>query len=298
MQKQWIPTDMYMKEMFDYVDLSFPVDICTNICSMFVDNTLNCHWHNAFEFGVVINGNIAFYINDTCLELKEGDGVFINSQVIHTARQTNSEGDAVMKVVVFDPDLFPGETIFKKYFYPFIKTSIQGFQIDPSNRYGSCIMRNLKSVFALHREDYDYELQCLSLLSQLWLAASHYIAESSLVFVDGKTNHKQADTIKTLISYIQNHYADNILIDDLIKHAHISRSECFRCFCQYTRKTPMAYINDYRLSRAARLLIETDHSISEISNDCGFCTSSYFGKLFKEQYHLSPLQYRKKFYHS
>ena len=96
-----------------------------------------------------------------------------------------------------------------------------------------------------------------------------------------------------MISYIQEHFADNIAIRDLTEYAHVSRSECFRSFRRYTGKKPMEYINEYRLIQAAGLLKESDLSVAEIGSACGFGSSSYFGKLFKEKYGVPPLGYRQ-----
>ncbi|HPJ00729.1 MAG TPA: helix-turn-helix transcriptional regulator [Enterococcus sp.] len=73
----------------------------------------------------------------------------------------------------------------------------------------------------------------------------------------------------------------------------VSRSECFRCFKKFTNKKPMEYINEYRLFQASKLLKLTPLSIEEITKKCGFSTSSYFGKQFKEVYGVTPLHYRK-----
>ena len=98
--------------------------------------------------------------------------------------------------------------------------------------------------------------------------------------------------VKTMILYVQEHYHEIISVDALAAAAHISRSECFRCFRYYTGKTPVDYINGYRLSIAANLLTDTEKTIAEICNICGFSNQSYFGKLFKKCYGVSPLLFR------
>lgn len=54
------------------------------------------------------------------------------------------------------------------------------------------------------------------------------------------------------------------------------------------------YLNDLRLTTAAIRLYQTNDSITAIAFQCGFNNSAYFSKRFKEKYHLSPNQYRKK----
>ena len=71
-----------------------------------------------------------------------------------------------------------------------------------------------------------------------------------------------------------------------------NKRDCFRCFRALLGQTPTEYLTQYRLSMAAHLLLNTDHSLSSISEQCGFNTVSYFGKLFRKVYGTSPDRYR------
>lgn len=82
-------------------------------------------------------------------------------------------------------------------------------------------------------------------------------------------------------------------MEDLIGAANISRSEAFRCFKQYAGVSPVAYLNDYRLAKAAGLLAGTEQNVTEICFACGFADTSYFVKRFREKYGVPPLKYRK-----
>jgi transcriptional regulator GlxA family with amidase domain len=58
--------------------------------------------------------------------------------------------------------------------------------------------------------------------------------------------------------------------------------------------TPNEYVKQYRLQVAARLLTDSNESITNIAQTCGFGTSSFFGKIFRGSYQMTPLEYRKK----
>ncbi len=66
-----------------------------------------------------------------------------------------------------------------------------------------------------------------------------------------------------------------------------------RVFKRQFGQTPAAYINDLKLSRAMRYLTETDASVEQAANRCGFEDSNYFSRQFKRKYGLSPTEYRK-----
>ena len=73
-------------------------------------------------------------------------------------------------------------------------------------------------------------------------------------------------------------------------HAHVSRS-----MRKYYGKTPSDYINDLRMTHAARVLITDSDPISAIAQDCGIPNMSHFHKLFRHTHGVTPLQYRQKY---
>ena len=56
----------------------------------------------------------------------------------------------------------------------------------------------------------------------------------------------------------------------------------------------MEYILSLRLEKALELLAYTEKSVSTVSQETGFGSSSYFGKIFKEHFHMTPKEYRRK----
>ena len=101
------------------------------------------------------------------------------------------------------------------------------------------------------------------------------------------------ERVKLCINYMQEHYSEELSLEAVARAANIGKRECTRCFMRCINTTPFKYLNNYRIQKAAALLLETDRTIMEISNDCGFSSASYFGKLFREKTGMTPLQYRK-----
>lgn len=85
---------------------------------------------------------------------------------------------------------------------------------------------------------------------------------------------------------------DRITIEGLAKAASISKTEVLRCFKVIMGQSPINYLNEFRLHQAAYLLVNTEKRIREIAEDCGFDDNSYFSKLFKRKYHVTPHDYR------
>lgn len=58
MQQIPVKTDEHLRELIDYKDISFPLETWDDLYTSFPDYTLNCHWHDAFEFGTVVKGEL------------------------------------------------------------------------------------------------------------------------------------------------------------------------------------------------------------------------------------------------
>lgn len=101
--------------------------------------------------------------------------------------------------------------------------------------------------------------------------------------------------IQAVIRYISRHFMEKISIPQLAAVANRSEAGFIRFFKQQIGRTPVEFLNQYRIDRARNLLRHWDMDITEIAYECGFSSSSYFSTLFKKETELSPLEYRKKF---
>ena len=95
------------------------------------------------------------------------------------------------------------------------------------------------------------------------------------------------------LHYIETHYATPLSLEALAKSAHVSKSECLRCFKESLQIAPYQYVMEYRLSKAAELLRSTDMPVGSIAVQVGFQQLSHFGKYFREKTGMSPREYRK-----
>ena len=101
------------------------------------------------------------------------------------------------------------------------------------------------------------------------------------------------DMIQKAVEYINQHITENISMDDICREIHISKYHFSRQFKKVTGFTVMDYVLKTRIVAAKNMLTDTTLPISEISSRCGFSSTSYFCRVFKEHTDLTPLQYRK-----
>lgn len=96
------------------------------------------------------------------------------------------------------------------------------------------------------------------------------------------------------VEYINAHIKDDITVDSICKHTHMSKYHFCRSFKKTTGHTVMNYILNTRITLAKNLLANESISVGEISGLCGFSNISVFCRAFKENTGMTPLQYRKK----
>lgn len=98
--------------------------------------------------------------------------------------------------------------------------------------------------------------------------------------------------LKTALSYISEHYAERITVKILAEASNMSESNFYALFKKLVGTSPIAYLNNYRLSAAANALLQSTRSIKEIAFSVGIDDSMYFSKLFRKTYGMSPSEYR------
>ncbi len=98
--------------------------------------------------------------------------------------------------------------------------------------------------------------------------------------------------MKPAIDYIDNHYHENLTLNDISQKIYLNPAYFVRLFKKHFRITPFRYITMKRLNQASRLLLNTDMSIQQISERTGYCNQFYFSKVFREQFHIAPSVYR------
>jgi len=116
-----------------------------------------------------------------------------------------------------------------------------------------------------------------------------------LLNLSSEKGQKQTANIARAIAFINEHYQEKITVQELAEELNLSASHFFSIFKKAMGVSPIAYLNHYRLSRAAELLVGTDITISEIANSVGITDAVYFDKLFKRTFQVSPTAYRKNY---
>lgn len=275
-------------EFQDYKDSSFPVDVYEDRFSDFARAKLPCHWHDVVELDYMAAGKVTYYIDSEAVTLKAGDLLVICPGQMHLAQATDLTSLALG--FTFDPKLIAGSEmtlLYRTYFTPLIKNF--PYLTVTDQVCGDC----MKQIHQMDRSDPLSEWKILENMVRIW---GRILALQKDVSGRSAPEHsiQRSAEMKTMLNYIRDHYSEKLQVADLCRAGSVSRSECFRLFEKYSLFSPMEYLSDYRLNAAALLLTDTDRSVADIAQQCGFETASYFSQQFKRHFGMTPVTYRRR----
>ena len=137
-----------------------------------------------------------------------------------------------------------------------------------------------------------YRLEAMDLAAQVMLELCGAYREGREPIPAAE--RKNSASIRTMLAAVTTDYAKKISLETLAKLGGVSRSKCCKLFAQYVGRSPMDYLCCYRLQTAWELLLTTDLPIQDLAKRCGFPEQSYFTRLFKARYGITPGQCRKR----
>ena len=246
------------------------------------------HSHVYYELLYVAEGAVLMRIRNREYRVESGSLVFINQFDEH-ATQTVAD-------------------VYKRYYLLIPPTQLDAFHHDVL----------LLSVFRFHGEGFPYVLPVgaekprfdlyFSLLRDAAARGGDYLdarIESlmTLILVDARALRPDMFILggdssflpmQTLLTELDKTYAEPFSLQALAARYHVSAGCLSAHFRQQVGMSPMQYVTLSRLNRARMLLHSTDLSVMEIAAQCGYADMSNFVRRFRQQYGITPLQFRKK----
>lgn len=284
-------TDDTLKELGSHGSFEMPVETYTDNCEIF--RSLYSHWHNEMELICIELGCGLVRLNKETLRVKKGDILIVNCGVLHEMK-TDPRQILYYKSIVFDLSFLAaphGDLCQERVISLLMENKAEFIHlISPDNESYENLFRLFYQIHDCHRlkEPYYY-VQLKSLFFEFFYVM---LKENYIIPADTEQN-KNLASIKTVLDYINLHYQENLSAKELTQLSNYSEYYFMKLFRQYTGKTLIAYINDFRLEKAKPLLLHSDASITDIAIETGFSSPSYFIKKFRESNGISPYKFRR-----
>ena len=141
-------------------------------------------------------------------------------------------------------------------------------------------------------------LQSSIALSSILSSLSQHTIEDVSTNISLDSSSILPDNLKKAIRYIRNNYTEKISLEELSAYCNVSKQQLIRYFKAAFNKTPNAYITEYKITRAKKLLFNQPQlTIGNISDELGFNNQYYFTKTFSKTTGETPSHYRYRTTH-
>lgn len=268
----------------DYKDFDDPIIVREH----FLKDHFPLHWHNYYELEYILEGSGYQILNGTRFEIEPGVLHFLTPADFHQITVTDPAHPIKLIKIFFretdiDPDLLrkllelPANVVLqfcnaeKEVFDSLFSVAARDMAILKNSAARASATKHLLEIILLH------------ILEHL----------NNTVKSADSTAHKPGD-IGRVLSYIQKNFRNRITLQEVAAHCHFSPTYLSKCFHESVGITFIEYVQKQRLEFAAKLLVNTNVSITEICYESGFASLSTFTNSFKKMYALSPSEYRSK----
>ena len=263
------------------------------ICSIPLDfEKVPLHWHDEVEIIYIKKGRGRVTLDFTSLYVEAGDIIIVSPGQLHAIGP--AEHSMEYENIIFAPEMLMSvtqDTLSEEFFTPFMSGKITFNHIiskdSPNyNNISGCLNRADKIGENFPR---GYKLAIKGVLYEFF----YELYQVCSLEAPDKSN-KNIDRIKDIVKYIETNYDKPISIAEIAGVTGFSESHFMKFFKTIMGTSFVDYLNDYRLSMASRMLVSSDDNIIDIAAHCGYDNLSYFNRIFKKKYGITPSAYRRK----
>jgi len=281
------------REAKEHGSFSFPVYISVEQIQAYDHGTFLWHWHPEIELTWIMSGEMEYQINDTIYKLSAGDGIFGNSNSLHTGRRINGQQCTYLSIT-FHPRFLYGyeNSILQTKYVGFITSneSWASLALKQDVEWQKDILDAIKEIYELSKAlADDFELSVHRKLMYIWHRLYlHFSVQPN----QGNKSFLHIQRLREILTFIHENFATDISLDEIAESISLSKSECCRFFKKHMDMTIFDYILYYKIQKSLPMLSE-DQSITDTALSVGFSSTSYYTQIFKRYMKCTPLQYKK-----
>lgn len=265
------------------------------------------HWHDEVEMLYFNKGGFLMEINMEVYPVESECICFVNPGELHSIEKTCSE-EAGEDAIVFHPVVLSFES-YDAAQMELLQPIQNGRllfprQIIPGDAAFDEIRQYFREILEIfHRGGSGERMPVRSgvtddIVSQMYIKSSllrilAVLWKYQLFTATVENGNKRVEEIKKVLSYIKSHYDEKIYIRDLAGLINMNEQYFCRFFKRSIGRSPMVYINEFRIRQAMHYLEETDDSVTEVAMECGYNNLGNFLREFHRQTGTTPLKYRK-----
>ena len=281
-------------EMKTHTAAEFPYN--TYLCSIPMDfPSVPLHWHTELELIVIQKGRGLVSADLERRPVTAGDIVFIRPGQLHSIEQEPGCAMEYENIIMKPELLMSGSTDLcaMRYLTPLINGVIpsENFLTSGLSYYAEAAECIRRIDLLCDARPYGYQLAVKG-----WLFRFFFILVTNRApeRATSAAREKSLEKIKAVLKYVEEHYSEPISVEDMASLTYYSKSHFLKFFKAQMGKGFTEYLNDYRLTMAERLLKTCDAPVTEIAQQSGFDNLSYFSRIFKRKFGVTPGKMRAR----
>ena len=249
-------------------------------CRVTKDLNESMHFHPELEVIYVVAGEAEVVIQDMKYQMEKHDVIAVNPGLPH---EIKSAPGTMVCTVVYSSRMLAG--ILDRRYGFFECNSVCG----ASPYYGEIETVFEEIIYQFLNTSKKTQCRRISLLYQLLdCLTEHFMEEEAF-----GTGEEDEDTrYRQILSYVNQHFSDNISLSELAEQMYVSSSTLSRFFKKKTQMYFVDYVNHVRVRAAQQELEYSEKNITKIAVDSGFSNLSVFNRAFREIVGMTPTEYR------
>ncbi len=261
--------------------------------------TINAeHLHDFPQLWYCIDGEFSISINGEICKFTKGTLAIIPAGVVHTVHTKETYAHVFAADVAYDIFLKtkPDEYLNAKnhlFAQSFTQKNNDRLRIFSLNKASQMLVQNLFSQLFALSTTYNADITAIrKALEDIFLLPELTSTGKELA----KTEHlwhAKITPVLSAIKYVNEHYQEKILIDDILKMFAISHTSFFSSFKKFLGITFSFYLQIIRLQACHSLMVTTTFSMSYISDLCGFSNQSHMERAYKKHSEILPKRARE-----
>lgn len=253
------------------------------------------HFHEEYELNLIMNASGSKRIvGDHISVIDDLELVLVGPNLPHAWFTHKCTSEAITELTIqWHKDLFD-EKLLKRNQLSFIRKmfeqSIRGISFTKE-----AIQSVLPRILSLsQRNGFDSVMDLINLLHDL-STSRNMLTLSDSTFVNNQSFNYNSRRLEKVFEFMNNNYHKEISLKDIANLIGMTEESFSRFIKKRTGNTFVNTLNEIRLGHASRMLIDTTHSITEISYHCGFNNISNFNRLFKKKKSCTPKEFRENY---
>ena len=284
----------YLEKAADVDGVTVPVE-CIEMSKSVQQPDHFAHFHEYLEMLYLTEGSMSIWLNDTLYAFEQGELIIINSNETH--RLASNTAHSKYLVIKFTPKLLctfqqtPKET---RYILPFLAQQSDQPRVYCKEFVESAGIPALlfDAISEWKEKGIGYELALKADVLKTIRCVVRFLSEQGLNVKVSAAGGSIQHIISSILEYINENFI-TVSETDVSDRFGISYSYFSRSFKQIMNMSFKEYINYLKINEAQKMLLTTAKSITEISTELGFSSSSHFINVFKKYKNCSPKQYKK-----